>query len=284
MIGYDHPFVDGNGRTARSLFYWFMLRSGYSAIRYLLHLPHPAGSPGPVLTLLRVRAQPTTATSPISSIINSTYMLRSVDRFEQRQQARCTPKAKAPRTVHLNRGSQRTPTRGTRRTGPLSGRQIDCRRARPSEQHLPAHRARRLDGSWRGRGLLLREREGKKFIFRPASQSRRPSRQLSPVPAPRPPQDPTVPSPSGHLRNPRFRHSREGGNPSRTNSLSHPKRPKHPAAVTLATPSGPPNRLPLPEHTSDAEGRRSRHDYQHPQSPHRRPPAATHQTTTSPCE
>lgn len=29
MIGYDHPFVDGNGRTARALFYWMMLKSGY---------------------------------------------------------------------------------------------------------------------------------------------------------------------------------------------------------------------------------------------------------------
>lgn len=29
MIGHDHPFADGNGRTARALFYWSMLRSGY---------------------------------------------------------------------------------------------------------------------------------------------------------------------------------------------------------------------------------------------------------------
>ncbi|MEN9653945.1 MAG: hypothetical protein RL235_57 [Chlamydiota bacterium] len=28
-LAYDHPFVDGNGRTARALFYWLMLRSGY---------------------------------------------------------------------------------------------------------------------------------------------------------------------------------------------------------------------------------------------------------------
>ncbi len=28
-LAYDHPFVDGNGRTARSLFYWSMLRHGY---------------------------------------------------------------------------------------------------------------------------------------------------------------------------------------------------------------------------------------------------------------
>ncbi|MGE0547642.1 MAG: Fic family protein [Kofleriaceae bacterium] len=28
-LAYDHPFVDGNGRTARALFYWSMLRGGY---------------------------------------------------------------------------------------------------------------------------------------------------------------------------------------------------------------------------------------------------------------
>jgi Fic family protein len=29
MLAYVHPFVDGNGRTARALFYWYMLRQGY---------------------------------------------------------------------------------------------------------------------------------------------------------------------------------------------------------------------------------------------------------------
>lgn len=28
-LAYDHPFVDGNGRTARALFYWSMLHAGY---------------------------------------------------------------------------------------------------------------------------------------------------------------------------------------------------------------------------------------------------------------
>ena len=28
-LAYDHPFVDGNGRTARALFYWSMLSQGY---------------------------------------------------------------------------------------------------------------------------------------------------------------------------------------------------------------------------------------------------------------
>jgi Fic family protein len=33
-IGYLHPFVDGNGRLARSLFYWYLLRKDYWAISY----------------------------------------------------------------------------------------------------------------------------------------------------------------------------------------------------------------------------------------------------------
>lgn len=35
MLGYDHPFVDGNGRTARALFYWSMARSGYWLMEYV---------------------------------------------------------------------------------------------------------------------------------------------------------------------------------------------------------------------------------------------------------
>ena len=30
-----HPFVDGNGRTARALFYWYMLKQGYWLTEYL---------------------------------------------------------------------------------------------------------------------------------------------------------------------------------------------------------------------------------------------------------
>ncbi|HHU46602.1 MAG TPA: Fic family protein [Bacteroidales bacterium] len=35
MIAYIHPFVDGNGRTARSLFYWYMIKKGYWLTEYL---------------------------------------------------------------------------------------------------------------------------------------------------------------------------------------------------------------------------------------------------------
>ncbi|MBK9974142.1 MAG: Fic family protein [Planctomycetes bacterium] len=34
-LAYDHPFVDGNGRTARALFYWAMKRGGFWLCEYL---------------------------------------------------------------------------------------------------------------------------------------------------------------------------------------------------------------------------------------------------------
>ncbi|MEI6866506.1 Fic family protein [Flavicella sp.] len=35
MIGWIHPFSDGNGRTARALFYWYMLKRGYWLTEYM---------------------------------------------------------------------------------------------------------------------------------------------------------------------------------------------------------------------------------------------------------
>jgi len=34
-LAYDHPFVDGNGRCARALFYWSLLRSGYWLFEFI---------------------------------------------------------------------------------------------------------------------------------------------------------------------------------------------------------------------------------------------------------
>lgn len=35
FLAYEHPFVDGNGRTARALFYWSMIRHGYWLAEYI---------------------------------------------------------------------------------------------------------------------------------------------------------------------------------------------------------------------------------------------------------
>lgn len=34
-LAYDHPYVDGNGRTARALFYWYLLKNNYWLLEYL---------------------------------------------------------------------------------------------------------------------------------------------------------------------------------------------------------------------------------------------------------
>jgi Fic family protein len=45
-LAYDHPFVDGNGRTARALFYWSMLQHGFWLFEFIsisqIILNHPA--------------------------------------------------------------------------------------------------------------------------------------------------------------------------------------------------------------------------------------------------
>lgn len=47
QLAFDHPFVDGNGPTARALFYWAMLRNGAWLARYLAISP----------SILKARAQ-----------------------------------------------------------------------------------------------------------------------------------------------------------------------------------------------------------------------------------
>lgn len=35
LIGYIHPFADGNGRTARAIFYWYLISKGYWLVEYM---------------------------------------------------------------------------------------------------------------------------------------------------------------------------------------------------------------------------------------------------------
>jgi Fic family protein len=45
-LAYDHPFEDGNGRTARALFYWYMRTRGYWLVEYLSVSRILADAPG----------------------------------------------------------------------------------------------------------------------------------------------------------------------------------------------------------------------------------------------
>ncbi|MFT5924283.1 MAG: Fic family protein [Paraglaciecola sp.] len=35
MMGYEHPFRDGNGRVVRALCYWIMLKSEYTLFKFV---------------------------------------------------------------------------------------------------------------------------------------------------------------------------------------------------------------------------------------------------------
>jgi len=45
-FAYDHPFTDGNGRTARALMYWYLLSRRYSLFEYLAISKYILRSPG----------------------------------------------------------------------------------------------------------------------------------------------------------------------------------------------------------------------------------------------
>lgn len=45
-LAYDHPFPDGNGRTARALLYWYILSRGYSLFQYLAISRYFVRAPG----------------------------------------------------------------------------------------------------------------------------------------------------------------------------------------------------------------------------------------------
>ena len=51
-LAYDHPFIDGNGRTARALFYWSMLSQGYWLGRVRFDLRHSAQGSSEVRAVL----------------------------------------------------------------------------------------------------------------------------------------------------------------------------------------------------------------------------------------
>ena len=166
MIGYDHPFVDGNGRTARALFYWTMLRSGYWLASYLSisNLLHAAPSRYSRAYEF-VHADANDATYFL--IHQLRILQRAADQLQQfiaRQTQRAVAIAQALKDLRgLNRRQELVVERALRlpfTEFTVGGHQTEFRvsygTARSDLIHLVE------------RGLLVREQEGRHYFFNAA--------------------------------------------------------------------------------------------------------------------
>lgn len=165
MIGYDHPFVDGNGRTARALFYWSLLRSGWWLAPYL-PISH---------FLLQAPAQYSRAYQYVTSDNNDAthFVLHQLDIMERAVE-------QLGRDLQEEAAATRELVERLGETG-LSERQLAIINAaleqpnriftiaQQQNEHRVSYWAARADlQDLTQRGFLLRQRSGKKFVFRPA--------------------------------------------------------------------------------------------------------------------
>ena len=165
MIGYVHPFVDGNGRTARALFYWSMLRSGYWLAPYLT-----------ISTILRRDRQPYELAYEYANTDDhdATYFvlnqlgvieqaLDEFDRYLRRQLAEARRLERHLWDSDLNHRQMAVVRRALRHAG--ESITIDSHR----QEHRIGYATARGDLlALEERGLLAKRRSGKKFAFRAA--------------------------------------------------------------------------------------------------------------------
>jgi Fic family protein len=165
-LAYDHPFEDGNGRTARILFFWLMRARGYWLAEYL-----------PISRLIRnapakyARAFMETETDEGDTTYFLVHQLALIERAIDDLHAYLQRKTGEVRDIEsLLQGADY-----------LNGRQLalltdavrDLDASYSFDSHAASHRVSHetARSDLRGlaeRGLLVQGRNGRKFIFHPA--------------------------------------------------------------------------------------------------------------------
>ena len=166
MVGYDHPFVDGNGRTARSLFYWYMIHSGYEAVKHLSISRILQEAPAKYSRSYEfVTADDGDVTYFVDHQLD--MMLRSVERFEERQATASRRRQRIrERVTPTHDLTERQIASLVELSRSTDGRITVDGHARVHNIALPTARADLMELV--ERGLLIRERSGRRFVFRPA--------------------------------------------------------------------------------------------------------------------
>lgn len=164
-LAYDHPFEDGNGRTARALFYWFMRTRRYWLIEYLSISEILRKAPGQY-----TKAFLLTETDNRDTTHFIVYQLKVIERAVDELHAYLRRKVKEVRDVErLMKGS---PDLNHRQLA-LLGHALRTPDATYSFQshsgsHGVTHETARNDLlPLVARGLLEQRRSGRRYVFTP---------------------------------------------------------------------------------------------------------------------
>jgi Fic family protein len=164
-LAYDHPFIDGNGRTARALFYWSALRHQYWPFEYLsisrpiLRAPRRYGE-----AYLHVETDDNDLTYFLLYHLDIVRKAREeLSRFiEERGQQLLALEQRLPGTAHLNRRQRELIRHALRHPG--FAYTIEAHRASHGVAPMTA-RTDLLD--LEAHGLLVKTRRGRAWVFTP---------------------------------------------------------------------------------------------------------------------
>ena len=165
-LAYDHPFTDGNGRTARALFYWMMLRQRFWLVEFISISSILREGPGRY-----ARSFLYTETDDNDATYFILAQLRVIERSIDALYAHLERKAGEMR--HVLRLTKASVTLNERQQALLAHALRTPAHAYTIASHQRSHgvvyataRADLLD--LHSRGLLTQRRVGKKFVFTPA--------------------------------------------------------------------------------------------------------------------
>jgi Fic family protein len=164
-VGYDHPFEDGNGRTARALFYWAMKRQGYWLVEYLSISHILRNAPGQYS-----RAFVLTETDERDTTYFVLYQLKVLERAVEELHRYLNRKVtEVKRVESLIRDLD---TFNHRQLAVLGESLRDPERSYTFRSHAAEHMvtpetARHDLQQLQSRGLFERRKDGKQFVFHP---------------------------------------------------------------------------------------------------------------------
>lgn len=169
-LAHDHPFVDGNGRTARALFYWQMKKQGYWLTEYLSISRILRGAPSQYSEAFLL-----TETDEGDLTYFALFHLNTIKRAIVDMQNYLQRKMREVReTESLLRGDDRFNHRQLALLGDALRHPTNRYTFRShAMSHNVVHQTARSDLlDLAARGLLTYRRIGRQFVFRPAKDLR----------------------------------------------------------------------------------------------------------------